>query len=257
VCSAEWGTAIAPSAVEEALASMPTPHSVWLVHSETSTGVTLDLQGIAEVIQNAAPKALLCVDAVTSVGIHTLPMDAWSLDAVMTGSQKGLCAPPGLGVVALSQRARLYAQQQPATTTILHLPTIIESLQTCGMFPWTPPVTVVAALQAALSEIRAEGHDATWDKHRRVTKALHDGLRQRGFHLYGQGSSHAVSVVQHPSPKPFLETVRRDFGITLAAGQDQLSDTVFRIGTCGGVTVSDVLHLLDVLQRANNSLSTT
>jgi aspartate aminotransferase-like enzyme len=247
--TAQWGTAITPSAVETALGKIRQPHSVWLVHSETSTGVTLDLQSIAHVVHQLSPDTLLCVDAVTSVGIHELEMDAWHIDGVMTGSQKGLCAPPGLGVVALSERAYHHAAMQLPHSMTLHLPRSMKSLEESNQFPWTPPVTVMAALDVALNELRQSSRPDLWHHHRHVTKALHDGLQERGFDRFGEGSSHAVTVVNHTAPVEFLGHLYREFGITLALGQDQLGGRVFRIGTCGGVSIPDILYVLEALQN--------
>ncbi len=249
--SVEWGTDIAPSAVATTVASIPHLHSVWLVHSETSTGVTLDVAGIADAIRSQSPQAFLCVDAVTSVGIHEVALDGWGLDAVMTGSQKGLCAPPGVGVVALSERARLHAEQHSAVSTVLHLPTTLRSIEQTGLLPWTPPVTVMAALQASLIELRSESRESIWQRHAQVSEALQEGLTNRGFRLFGASTSHAVTVVEHDSPDTIIRGLLRMYGITIAPGQDRLAASVFRLGTCGGVTISDVLYLLDALQHVN------
>jgi len=255
--SVEWGNAITASAVRTKLAEMDSVQSVWLVHSETSTGVTLDLPEIANVIQDHPSKPLVCVDAVTSTGVHPIHMDAMGVDVAVCGSQKGLMCPPGLGIVALSARCKDYVLNTRQQSTVLHLATTVLAMEEQQLFPWTPPVTLVRALHTALGLMFDERLENVWARHKRVTEALHSGLVDRGYSLFGEASAYGVTVVLDADSSTIVQELERGHGIVVANGQDALRNTVFRIGTCGATTVGDILALLraldDVGERARNN----
>jgi aspartate aminotransferase-like enzyme len=214
-----------------------------LVHSETSTGVALDLEALADVVHQTWPNALLGVDAITSLGIHPLHMDAWGLDLVVSASQKGLGCPPGLATLGVSERAQAIMQGRPATTYTLNVSTILDSMAR-GLFPWTPPVTLVAALDVALNMILAEGMEHVWNRHQDLASYTQQQLRNRGYDLFGDASSHAVTVVADPGADALRQLLLERHEMVIAGGQDQLQGKVFRIGTCGWVHRSDIDDLL-------------
>lgn len=244
--SVPWGECPTSAQLDEVLHAMPCVDHVWMVHSETSTGVTLDLQAMAQCVRSVWPDALLGVDAITSLAIHPLLMDAWDADLVVSASQKGLGCPPGLATLGVSARALGVMRSKPATTYTLHVPTVLDSMSK-GLFPWTPPVTLLAGLNVALSMILSEGIDNVWQRHADLAAYTHKALRDRGFTLFGDATSHAVTVIADVRAQQIQRLLLERHGMVIAGGQDKLQGQVFRVGTCGWLHRSDMDDLMDAI----------
>lgn len=246
IIAVPWGSAIPPERVTEMLHRFPEITSVWMVHSETSTGVTLDVDAIAAAARSVQPDILIAVDAVASIGIHRVATDRWGLDLVMTASQKGLLCPPGLAAVSVSARAERIMRNHAQKSYTMDLTTVLDH-QRRGLFPWTPPVTLVAGLNVALQDIIDEGIRDVIDQRSEITAYLHSGLRARGFRMFGLGTSYAVTVVEDARANTMRKALRETHGIVVAGGQDQLQGKVMRIGTCGRFHTSDIDVLLNAI----------
>ena len=244
----QWGTAVDPAQVEHTLRRHPDARCVWVVHSETSTGVRTDIQTLAGVTRSS--RALLCVDAVTSLGAEECRMDDWGLDVVITASQKALMSPPGLSFVALSERARQAAASARIPRYYFDLLKEAERLQE-GTTRWTPPVALFAALECALHMIAEEGLENTWRRHARTASALRAGLEALGFTLFGTPPSDAVTVAYLPAAgEEFRKVLRTKYRSTVAGGQDELKGKVFRVSHMGYCDEGDILALLSAVERA-------
>jgi len=259
-----WGETITADAVAKALDDTPHATAIWMVHGETSTGVALDVQTIASVVRAQSPNILIGVDAIASLGIHELECDAWDLDLVVSGIQKGLMCPPGLACVSVSQRAQEHIRNTPASVYTQSLATVLKDLKN-GLFTWTPPVTLVRSLEVALEFILNEGLPAVWKRHADVSHTLQEGIRDRGLSVFGDGTSHAVTpVILSPSGSQavpqhsglqgissqadkFRSLLFERHAIVVADGQDHLGGTMVRIGTCGSITKRDILELFNAI----------
>lgn len=146
--TAPWGSTVCLDDVEKACVATRTLDVFWCVHSETSTGVSIDLPAIVSVVRKHHPEALVCVDAVTSVAIQELRAADWTLDAVVTGIQKGLSCSPGVALVALSDRARDRASANRHCYT-LDLHRVDVNLRADRM-TWTPPTSLLAQLSVSV-----------------------------------------------------------------------------------------------------------
>lgn len=245
--SFEWGLAPTADDVTEALRSFPQTTVLWIVYSETSTGVTVNLQEIAASVRQEAPHVLLCIDAVTALAIHTLQTDAWGLDVVAAGIQKGLMCPPGLACLSLSQRAQQRLHEQPRTAYTLDLMTVLDAQQSGKRFAWTPPVTLVAALETALDLILSEGLDAVIERHRANWIATRSFIHASGLRPFGESSSFAVSVALHCQADQIRSTLAEQYRFMVAGGQERLSGSAIRIGTCGAMSPADLNELFSAL----------
>lgn len=245
--SAPWGETIGVDAVEEACASLPRLDVVWCVHSETSTGVSLDLAAIASVVRRYHPEALVCVDAVTSVAIQELRAAEWGLDAVVTGIQKGLCCSPGIAVVALSERAREKASTSRGRYT-LDLHRVDVNLQIHRM-TWTPPTSLMAQLSASLELIRNRGLEAVWQHHERLYRDVRALAEERGFSVWGASTSRGVLVLTHPRGEHIRRELEHSHNIIVANGQDQMAGKVVRFGLCGSYSLERYSILFDAIDN--------
>ena len=247
--SRPWGETITPAEVHDVLDDVVREgpvRAVWLVHSETSTGVSLDLEQIVRTIRVLSPETFILVDAVTSAAIQELQMEAWGLDAVVTGIQKGLMCPPGLAVIALSNRLEDYIRSKPSHAYSHDLRRGLQSLDQ-GLMLWTPPVSLVQALYTATEMILHEGLPAVWQRHDALCDAVRSEACARGWNLFGLGTSRALVVVTHPDVQRVRTTLRDSHDMLVADGQDQLSGRVMRIGVCGSYSLRDVTDLFEAI----------
>ncbi len=241
-----WGENIALDALEHALHHAPSAHSVWLVHSETSTGVLAPLERILPLVRSRAPEIIVCVDATSSIGIHPIRMDALGIDVVIASSQKGTGGLPGLGLVAVSDRGRAaFLSSPPSLYFDLHA--TLDAL-TNGTTPFTPAVSLVAALDASLVLIEQEGLPQRWERYEHQARAVRTCLEQAGYHVFGECSSNSVTVAYIPEGIPnFVEELEQRFGILVARGQEDFRNVLFRIGHCGWYTEEDYNALFHAL----------
>ncbi len=256
----EWGRAAEPAAVREAIEGMRQagrdPVAVLLTHNETSTGVTNPIGPLAAAVRDAAPGALLLVDAISGLGAVPFDTDDWGLDVVVTGSQKSWMVPPGLTMLAVSPRAWEAAERATMPRFYFDLKAHLDAAAK-GSTPWTPPVSVCFQLDVALGLIEAEGYPAVFARHAACGAATRAGLAALGFRLFADPAHASDTVTAALVPedldwKPFNADLRRR-GLTLAGGQGKLTGQVFRVGHLGHVTVDDILAALDILEAALDS----
>ena len=151
----EWGHAANPDDVTKALKAFPKVRGVLLQASETSTAVSHPVEAIAKAVR-ANSDALVIVDAITALGVYDLPMDAWGLDAVISGSQKALMLPPGLAFLALSERAHEQRKRANIPAFYFNLNTEDKAAAT-GETAWTPAVGLICGLDVVLAKMKQSG----------------------------------------------------------------------------------------------------
>jgi aspartate aminotransferase-like enzyme len=251
---APWGEPVDSDRLERVLESEPAVGKVFLTHCETSTGVLNDVLELSTVARRYG--CLVAVDSVSGVPCHPLPVDELGLDIVITASQKGWLAPPGLTMVAVSDAAMRAAAQARCPRWYLDFRRQ-ASAQDKGTLPSTPPLSVMFALAEGLAILREEGLQTIWNRHARVGSLARRGLRQLGLELIcaGRSPSNTVSVVRSPCANPnelptLLGDLRRADGLILAAGLGELEGRTFRIGHLGLVRESDIDAALFALRRA-------
>lgn len=246
----EWGQTWTADTVRECLRTdleTGSIRAVWFVHSETSTGVSLDMAAISAAVRELVPEGLLLLDGVTSVGVQEVLPDVWDIDAVSIGVQKGLMAPPGLACVSVSARMRSALRRgQHRQTYTLDLASYLDAMHDHKMV-WTPPVTLVRGLLEATRLILSEGLENVYLRHTETSTFMRNALLARGFGVYGDGSSRGVVVVSHPRSEELCTILRQRFGYVIAGGQDHMRGKIVRIGTCGPYTMADMSELLHAI----------
>ena len=247
VCSASWGDTIDLDELRTTIASMPRVDIVWCVHSETSTGVSIDLASVATIVRTAHPDALICVDAVTSAAIQELQTTAWGLDAVITGIQKGFSCSPGLALVALSERAKEKAESSRDLYT-LDLHRVDVNLRS-RRATWTPPTSLMAQLSASVDMLLHRGMPAVWQHHHDLYADVRSRAEERGFTVWGASTSRGVLVLSHPEGQRIRTTLERKFNMIIADGQDHLAGQVVRFGLCGSYTVDRYTMLFNAIDH--------
>ncbi len=238
------GAAVDPQALQARLEADPRRAiaGVLLTHNETSTGVACDMAALAPILR--AHGAISLVDSISGIGASEFRMDEWGYDAVVTASQKGFAAPPGLAMVSLSERAweRTATAKQPRY--YFDLRRARESARG-GEMPWTPPISILYALDVALQRYHAAGMKTAYDRHARYAQLVRDALERFGFTLVSKPAAHSPAVVAaYPPPgvdaKSLLRALREKHGIVLAGGQGELAGRIVRFGTMGEVGDDDI-----------------
>lgn len=246
----EPGHAADPERLRRALAEHRNVKAVLITHNETSTGVTNDLQALAAVVRAAGP--LLLVDGISSLASIPVQMDAWSLDVVLSGSQKGWMVPPGLAFVALSERAWEASRSARMPRFYFDLKKAKES-QDKGQTPSTPAVSLYFALDVALDLLDAGGWPAVYSRHHRVAEYTRSGLRGLGLELFADPvhASDTVTTVRMPAgvdSKDLIKALRERHEIIVADGQGPLAGSIMRIGHLGLVEEADMAPVLEALR---------
>ncbi|MDR1997904.1 MAG: alanine--glyoxylate aminotransferase family protein [Candidatus Margulisbacteria bacterium] len=249
----DYGQAVDPSAVKALLAKDTEKKikGVFFQMNETSTAVLNDVEELAKVIR--AHGALVIVDAISGFMASELKVDDWGLDVVITGSQKAYMLPPGLAIVAVSEKAKKAIETSDLPKFYLSLQAALKQGAE-GQTPYTPAVSLIYQLAAAVDLLTDEGLESILARHERLTKAVRSALRSLGLKLLNENdrtASRAVTAVYPPpglSADEIRKRMKNDFGITLANGQDELKGKIFRIGHLGYVDPKDVLAAIACLE---------
>jgi len=251
--SFEWGSTADPEAVRQALQANPAIKAVLVTHNETSTGVTNDLASLSAVVKEF--DKLLIVDAISSLGSINLPVDDWQCDVVITASQKGWMAPPGLAMVSVSQKAWQAYATAKMPRFYWDFAKAKKFLEEKGQTPWTPAVSTFYALAAALELIEQEGLRNVFTRHVRVAKAARDGIKSLGLSLFPDEAyaSNTVTAIKAPpgvEAKRLLQVLREEHQVILSGGQQRLEGKIFRIGHLGWVSEADIKEIVAALKVA-------
>jgi aspartate aminotransferase-like enzyme len=254
----EWGEAILPAQLQSALEAHPDVKAVFLVHNETSTGVTNPLRELASIAREHG--ALVVVDAVSAAGALPLEVDAWGIDFVFSGSQKAWMCPPGLLIVAAGPRAWEAHQRSEYRRFVWDMSDAKKAADQ-GMTPTTPPLSMIYAFRAALGMIVDEGIEQVWDRHRHLGSMTREGITSAGIRLFAQRGFESDSMTAFLPPAgvtaaSLLEMLRRDYGVEVQGGQAHLADRLIRVGHMGWAHEPEMRQAIDAIVDACARLST-
>ncbi len=246
----EWGKAVKLEAIERSLKSHPDIQAILIQASETSTTVWHPVREIARLTQSGP---LLIVDGVTAVGVARVPLDEWGIDALVTGSQKALMLPPGLGLISLSNRA--WARSEKAKLPRHYFDLRLErKSQQRGAAAFTPAVSLIFGLRASLKLMRQEGLERVYARHDRLARATRAAATAMGLKLLApENPSPAATGIWMPAgvnSDKLLDFLRDRMGITFAEGQDQLRGKIIRIAHVGYMGAFDALVAIAALEMA-------
>ena len=245
-----WGDNPEPDELRAKLAEAGSVKAVFLTHSETSTGAVADVQALTAVAKEA--DALVVVDAVSSLGAVPLETDAWGVDVVVSGSQKALMCPPGLGFVSVSPAAYEAARSGGSRRYVFDWERTRRGQETLES-PTTPAVSIVLGLNVALGMVLEEGLEAAFERHVRLGRACREGIKAMGLELFSPDDDRSAVVTTVRAPdgldvRAFLLDLRDRLGVQLVGGQGELAGKVFRIGHIGWFDVFDITTALAAVE---------
>jgi aspartate aminotransferase-like enzyme len=250
----EWGSVPSPDDLQRALLARADVKAVFLVHSETSTGVVLDLAPFAAVTKSAG--ALLVVDTVSSFAAVPVDVDAWGIDVLVSSSHKALMTPPGIAFVIPSPAALNAARESSLPRYYLDWePNLAPQLADAPETWFSAAVTHVVALDVALRCIKAEGLQAVHDRHERLGRRCRAAVKALGLELFSpdDDSAAVLTAVRMPAGVDSSAVVRAMHdrcGVTVADGEAGLKGKIVRIGHLGYVGDDDVNRAVAALGGA-------
>ena len=236
----EWGTGADPARIEEALRqdSAHEIKGVMVVHNETATGVTSDVAAVRRAIDAARHPALLYVDGVSSIASIDFRMDEWGVDLAITGTQKGLMLPAGLGIVCASQKGLAAMKDAKCPRSYFDLADQIRANAT-GYFPYTPALPLLHGLRESLAMLSEEGLDNVFARHRRLADGARAAVKAWGLKLCAKEPKwHSDTVTAIMVPHGFngadvIDRAYRRYNLALGAGLSEMAGKLFRIGHLG------------------------
>lgn len=230
---------------------------VTLTHNETATGVTNRLKELVALINEHG--AVSVVDGVTSIGAIDCKMDEWGIDVLISGSQKGFMIPPGLAFLAASEKAfKLYEKCENPSFYFnwgAYKKSVAENST-----PYTPAVNLIVALNEALKMMKKEGLENIFARHKKHAKALRAAVKAMGLNLFveeDEVASFAITAILPPegvSVPDIRKTMKNDYDIVVANGQNALKDKIFRMGTLGYVCDRDLIAAVGSLESSLKKL---
>ena len=229
--------------------------AVFVTHNETATGVTSDVSAVRRALDASYHDALLFVDGVSSIGSIDFRMDDWGVDLAVTGSQKGLMLPAGLGILAVSEKGLDAAKSATMRRAYFEFADMLK-MNAEGYFPYTPPTQLFHGLRKSIDRIQAEGLDNVLARHGRLAEGVRRGISAWGLDLVAEHRSlysDTVSAIRVPDPidaRDVLRIAYEDFNTSLGSGLGPLAGKAFRIGHLGDLNEGMCLTALSIAEMA-------
>ncbi|MGH7519202.1 MAG: aminotransferase class V-fold PLP-dependent enzyme, partial [Gemmatimonadales bacterium] len=240
VLETEWGEGAPVERYHEALAADKAHEikAVLFTHNETATGVTSDVAGMRKALNDAKHPALLAVDGVSSIASIDFRMDEWGVDLAVTGSQKGFMLPAGLGLLAVSPKAKSFYNSAKLNRVFFDLGDMDKANAT-GYFPYTPALPLLHGLREAIAMLQDEGLDNVFARHHRLAEGTRAAVKAWGLSLCAkQPKWHSDTVTAIMVPAGFngaevIDVAYRRYNLALGAGLARMAGKLFRIGHIG------------------------
>ncbi len=259
LCDEEWGTGVPLEKYADILAK-DTAHEikgVFCTYNETATGVTSDVAGVRKALDAAGHPAMLYVDGVSAVGSIDFRMDEWKVDCCVSGSQKGLMLPTGVGVLAVSDKALEASKTSTMQRAYFTFADMIAT-NDLGYFPYTPPTQIFRGMRVSLDMLLSEGLENVFDRHTRLATGVRKAVDAWGLKLCAKEEkwhSDTVSAIVVPEDVDAVEIIKTAYyryNASLGTGLNKLAGKVFRIGHLGAldeVMVGGALFAVEMAMR--------
>ncbi len=256
----EYGAGVPADAIEERLRQDKDHRikAVLVVQTETSTGVTSSLAAVRKAIDAAAHPALLLADVVSSLGCTDLRFDEWKLDVALTAAQKGLMLPPGMALLAVSQKALEANRSAGCARSFWDWRPVLES-NAEGHFPYTPATALLFGLRESLKMLSEEGLENVFHRHARLAGACRSGIEAMTLKLFARDPTTysntltAVSIPEGFDADLFINHSLALVDLPLGKGLGKVKGKLFRIGHLGSINELELLGVLGGIEMALKS----
>ena len=253
----DWRSAVDPAAIEARLKEdkKHTIKAVCVVHNETSTGVTSNIADVRKAIDAARHPALFMVDSVSGLASIDFRMDEWGVDVTVTGSQKGLMLPPGIGLTGVSEKAMKAAKESKSHKSFFSWEDMVGPNKS-GFFPYTPATNLLWGLAEAIDMLHEEGLDRVFARHIRHGEATRRAVRAWGLEILckdPKAYSPVLTAILMPTghdADEFRKVALEHFDISLGAGLSKIAGKVFRIGHLGDTNDLTILGALSGVEMS-------
>lgn len=240
------GESVKPEDIESKLT--PNTKAVFVTANETSTGILIDLEKIASYIKKH--KAVLVVDAVSSLGADLIRTDEWGCDVVISSSQKALALPPGLAFISVSEKAWELIEKSTIPKYYFDLKGYRDNIVR-GQTPFTPPISLLYQLDLRLKKIVSEGVESVIIRHGKKALYLQKKLKEIGLKVIGERPSNGVIGIYFPANIDAYSVViklREEYGVEITPSPGEDKGKIARIGVYGNIQFSDIDYLIESLQ---------
>ncbi|MBI3016780.1 MAG: alanine--glyoxylate aminotransferase family protein [Deltaproteobacteria bacterium] len=244
-----WGEAPTRTQIEKAFKENPESKGILIQACETSTGVDFPVQEIAAFTRTQ--NVLLVVDAISYLGVSPFQMDAWGVDVLVSGSQKGLMLPPGLGFVCLNDRA--WEQQKKSKLSRYYFDFTKElKAITQNQTAYTPAVSLIFGLREVLHYFKENGKENVFSKYKAYSDAMREAAQALELELFAKSPSHGLVSIRVPEKidgQKIVRELRDRHQMTIAGGQDQLKGKILRISCMGYIDALDLISIFAALEK--------
>lgn len=236
----EWGKAVVCEDIEKALKANPKVKVVYTTFTETSTGIVNDIKAIGEIVSKT--QAVLVVDAISGLVGQEFHMDDWKVDVTVSGSQKGFMLAPGLAFVSVSQKAWKLVEESKLPKFYFDYKKYKKSLVTSET-PFTPPVSLIVALQEAIKMIKDHTIEQVWADCSLLAKASRAGMQAIGLELFAEKPCDVVTSAKVPEEigGKIVKILREKYGVSIAGGQAAVKGKIIRFAHMGYIGKADIL----------------
>ena len=245
----EWGSAPSADELIKILDENENIKGVLTTLCETSTATVFDIEKIAKI--TSEKNMLLVVDAISGLGQDVLLTDQWGVDVVVSGSQKGFMLPPGLSFISLSKRAQSAMANSDLPKYYFDLKKALKS-HAKDDTPYTSAVSLVVGLATALNAINKEGLEARWKKFSKMAEATREAAKALGLKVFSQQPSDSVTAIISPEnikSSDIIKALRSEYGLSIAGGQAEFKDKIFRIAHMGWISEKDLIECFSLLEK--------
>ncbi|MBF0538396.1 MAG: alanine--glyoxylate aminotransferase family protein [Nitrospirae bacterium] len=252
----DWGYSVRPDVLADILKKEGNVKGVFVQATETSTGVNHDIEAIAKIV-GRYEDTILIVDAISALVAHDIKTDAWGIDIMVGGSQKGLMLPPGLAFVSVSEKAWKKAESSKLDRFYFNLKAERKKLQE-NQTNFTSAVTLIIGLNESIKLLEQEGLTNVFARHAKLAHAMREGAKAIGLNLFAKElPSNSVTAIEAPAGvdgQKIYKVLRERYGVTAAGGQDQVKGKIFRMAHLGYADTFDVIIAIAAIEMTLKTL---
>ncbi|MDD4182793.1 MAG: alanine--glyoxylate aminotransferase family protein [Candidatus Omnitrophica bacterium] len=216
---------------------------------ETSTATVFDIKGIGSLTKDK--NILLIVDAISGLGQDALLTDEWGVDIVVSGSQKGFMLPPGLSFMSVSEKAKGFMAKSTLPKYYFSLAKALKAYEKNDT-PFTPGVNLIVGLKTSIALVKKDGIENMWANFKKMSLAAQAAAQALGLQVFSKCPSSSLTAIVAPSginAKDVVKKLRKEYGVSIAAGQGELEQKIFRIAHMGWINEQDLIMCFSLLEK--------